>query len=86
MQRLYSSIRPANRFRYLDGHLPVLGWAFDQEPVKHEIAALGNMVAAYRDPLNAGSVDTAAKQPEFVEKLKANEKALPIAQLFKFGV
>lgn len=52
--------------------VPILGWAFDQEPVKNEIAALGNVVAEYRDPLNAGAVDPAAKLPEFINKLKAN--------------
>lgn len=69
---------PANIWELYDNFnkackpVPILGWAFDQEPVKNEIGALGNIVAGYRDPLNAGSVDPAAQLPEFIEKLKAN--------------
>lgn len=52
--------------------VPILGWAFDSEPVKNEIAALANISKEYADTLNAGSVDPAVKLPQFISKLKAN--------------
>ncbi len=73
-----TSSEPANLWELFDKFnneakpVPILGWAFDQEPVKNEIAALGNVAAEYRDALNAGAVDPAAKLPEFINKLKAN--------------
>lgn len=72
------SNEPANLWELFDKFnneakpVPILGFAFDQEPVKNEMAALGNVVAGYRDALNAGAVDPAAKLPEFIKKLKAN--------------
>lgn len=52
--------------------VPILGFAFDQEPVKNEIAALSNVSKEYADALNAGAVDPAVRLPEFINKLKAN--------------
>ncbi len=72
------SNEPANLWELFDKFnneakpVPILGWAFDQEPVKTEIAALGNIVEEYRAPLSAGAVDPATKLPEFIKKLKAN--------------
>lgn len=72
------SNEPANLWELFDKFnseakpVPILGWAFDQEPVKNEIAALGNIAAEYRDALNAGAVDPATKLPEYISKLKAN--------------
>lgn len=61
-----------DKFNSAGKPVPILGWAFDQEPVKNEIAALANVSKEYADTLNAGSVDPAAKLPEFIDKLKAN--------------
>ncbi len=72
------STDPANILEMLDSFnklgkpVPILGWAFDAEPVKKEIAALASIVQGHRDPLNAGSVDPATKLPEFISALKAN--------------
>ncbi len=52
--------------------VPLLGWAFDQEPVKNELAALANVSKQYADALNAGAVDPSSYLPEFISKLKAN--------------
>lgn len=52
--------------------VPILGFAFNADPVKTEIAALANVAAEYRDALNSGAVDPAEKLPEFINKLKAN--------------
>lgn len=72
------SNEPANLWELFDKFnneakpVPILGWAFDQEPVRNEVASLGNIVTEYRDALNAGTVDPAVKLPEFINKLKAN--------------
>ncbi|MGE5613552.1 MAG: ABC transporter substrate-binding protein, partial [Bacillota bacterium] len=69
---------PANLWELFDKFnndakpVPILGWAFDIEPVKKEIGALANVSKEYADALNAGSVDPAVKLPEFISKLKAN--------------
>ena len=61
-----------DKFNAAGKPVPILGWAFDQEPVKTEIGALTNVSKEYADTLNAGSVDAAVKLPEFINKLKAN--------------
>jgi len=72
------SNEPANLWELFDKFnteakpVPILGWAFDQEPVKNEIAALGNIAEEYRASLSAGAVDPATRLPEFISKLKAN--------------
>lgn len=53
------------------GEIPILGFAFDPDPVKNEMAALVNLGAEYSLPLSVGSVDPAEKLPEFLEKLEA---------------
>ena len=69
---------PANLWELFDKFnnagkpVPILGWAFDSEPVKNEVAALTNVSREYADTLNAGSVDPNLKLPEFISKLKAN--------------
>lgn len=62
--------------------VPILGWAFDADPVKNEIAALTNVAKEYADALNAGAVNPDEKLPEFIDKLKANgiDKVLAEAQ------
>lgn len=73
-----TSDEPANLWELFDKFnaaakpVPILGWAFDSEPVKNEVAALTNVSKQYADTLNAGSVDPAVKLPEFITKLKAN--------------
>lgn len=52
--------------------LPILGFNFDTEPVKNEMAALANVRNEYFWSLAAGSVDPATALPQFIEKLKAN--------------
>lgn len=52
--------------------VPILGFSFDQEPVKTEYAVLSNVVDEFQYPLLSGSVDPAEKLPEFIAKLKAN--------------
>lgn len=61
-----------DKFNSAGKPVPILGWAFDQEPVKNEIAALTNVSKEYADALDAGSVDPAVRLPEFISKLKAN--------------
>ncbi|MDR1913991.1 MAG: ABC transporter substrate-binding protein [Clostridiales bacterium] len=50
----------------------LIGFVFDPEPVKNEIAAVTNVHAEYMLPLLVGAVDPAEKLPEFKEKLNAN--------------
>lgn len=52
--------------------VPVLGWAFEQENVANEMAALANVAAEYALALETGTVDPAEKLPEFIQKLKDN--------------
>lgn len=47
-----------------------LGFTFDPTPVKTEVAAIGNVVAQYRLPLETGSVDPDNVLPKFIENLK----------------
>lgn len=48
-----------------------LGFMFNNEPVKTEIAAVTNVFNEYSRPLETGSIDPAVKLPEFISKLKA---------------
>lgn len=52
--------------------IPVLGWAFQQDNVQNEMAALANVAAEYALALETGTVDPAEKLPEFIKKLKEN--------------
>lgn len=61
-----------NQFNAAGKPVPIIGWAFDSEPVKNEIAALTNVSKEYADALDAGYVDPATELPEFISKLKAN--------------
>ncbi len=61
-----------DKFNKLGKPVPILGWAFDQNPVKNEMANLANVTAEYVNSLNSGAVDPAEKLPEFINKLKAN--------------
>lgn len=51
---------------------PILGFAFDNTPVKDQVAALVNVRKEYADALTAGAVDPDTELPKFIEKLKAN--------------
>jgi putative aldouronate transport system substrate-binding protein len=48
-----------------------LGFAFDAEPVKNEVAAVANVLKQYEDVLNAGLVDPAQELSKFNDALKA---------------
>jgi putative aldouronate transport system substrate-binding protein len=49
-----------------------LGFSFDAEPVKTEIAAVTNVVSQYRMGLDTGTMDPKSVLPEFLGKLKAS--------------
>ncbi|WP_248930628.1 ABC transporter substrate-binding protein [Paenibacillus hamazuiensis] len=48
-----------------------LGFQFDAERVKSEFAAVSNVVAEYKLPLETGSVDPDTILPQFISKLKS---------------
>lgn len=48
----------------------ILGFDFNQEPVKTEIAACANVLQEYNAGLNTGALDPEIYLPELVEKLK----------------
>ncbi|MDB5055311.1 MAG: sugar transporter substrate-binding protein [Bacilli bacterium] len=50
---------------------PALGFTFNSEPVKTEIAAVNNIAKQYDPSLTSGSVDPDVKIPEYLAKLKA---------------
>ncbi len=50
---------------------PALGFSFNSEPVKTEMAALANVVEQYRKGLESGTLDPEKTLPEFNGKLKA---------------
>ena len=52
--------------------IPILGWTFNSEPVKNEMAALSNVAAEYALALYVGAVDPDTVLPELLEKLDAN--------------
>lgn len=49
---------------------PLLGFTFNPDPVKTEIAQVGTVTAQYIPLLTTGSVDPAKYLPEFIDKLK----------------
>ncbi len=49
---------------------PTLGFSFDPESVKTELAQLNSVVTQYALALESGSVDPATILPEFISKLK----------------
>ncbi|NOU74956.1 DUF3502 domain-containing protein [Paenibacillus sp. LMG 31458] len=49
---------------------PILGFTFDPNPVKAEIAQTATVTAQYIPLLTTGSADTAQFLPEFIDKLK----------------
>jgi len=48
-----------------------LGFTFDSEPVKTEVAAVTNVISQYRMGLETGTLDPKEKLPEYISKLKA---------------
>lgn len=52
--------------------VPYLGFTFDPTNVETELGSLSNVAAEYVLALNTGSIDPAAKLPEFIQKLKDN--------------
>ncbi len=48
----------------------LLGFAFDAEPVKTEVAACGTVYQEIGIALNCGAVDPATSAPKFIQKLK----------------
>lgn len=51
---------------------PALGFTFNNEPVKAEIASINNVIKEFFDPIINGVVDPEEYVPKFNEKLKAN--------------
>ena len=51
--------------------LPILGYSFDQDPVKTQMASLNNLEKQYGLGLFTGASDPAKTLPEFTQKLKA---------------
>jgi len=49
-----------------------LGFSFDAEPVKTEVAAVTNVISQYRLGLETGTMDPKVALPEFIAKLKAS--------------
>lgn len=49
-----------------------LGFSFDVDPVKTEVAAVSNVINQYRMGLESGTLDPKAILPEFIAKLKAS--------------
>jgi putative aldouronate transport system substrate-binding protein len=49
-----------------------LGFSFDAEPVKTEVAAVTNVISQYRMGLETGTMDPKVSLPEFITKLKAS--------------
>jgi putative aldouronate transport system substrate-binding protein len=48
-----------------------MGFSFDQEPVKTEVAAVQNVMAQYRKALENGASDPVTILPEYQAKLRA---------------
>lgn len=51
--------------------LPILGYTFDQEPVKTQMASLNNLATQYSVGLLTGASDPATVLPEFIQKIKS---------------
>jgi putative aldouronate transport system substrate-binding protein len=65
---LYKQMEAWNRAAFVS---PAMGFSFDQEPVKTEVAAVQNVVSQYRKSLENGASDPATVLPEYQAKLKA---------------
>ena len=52
--------------------IPILGFAFNASDVETELGALTNVGTEYALALNTGTIDPAAKLPEFLKKLDDN--------------
>ena len=52
--------------------IPILGWTFNSESVKNELAAVSNAAAEYALALSVGAVDPETALPELLAKLDAN--------------
>jgi putative aldouronate transport system substrate-binding protein len=50
---------------------PAMGFSFDQDPVRTEVAAVQNVVSQYRKSLENGASDPAVVLGEYQAKLKA---------------
>jgi putative aldouronate transport system substrate-binding protein len=51
--------------------LPILGYSFDQDPVKTQMAGLNNLATQYNVGLFTGASNPATKLPEFIKKIKS---------------
>ena len=65
---LYTRLFP--KFNNAQG-LPILGYSFDTDPVKTQMATLNNVATQYNVGLLTGASDPTTKLPEFTKKLKA---------------
>lgn len=65
---LYKEIFP--KFNNAEG-LPILGFSFDQDSVKTQMAGLSNLANQYSVGLLTGASDPATKLPEFIKKIKS---------------
>jgi putative aldouronate transport system substrate-binding protein len=65
---LYKQMETWNRAAIVS---PAMGFSFDQDPVKTEVAAVQNVVSQYRKSLENGASDPATVLPEYQAKLKA---------------
>jgi putative aldouronate transport system substrate-binding protein len=60
--------------------IPALGYVFDNEPVKNQMAALGSVAAQYALALDCGAVDPETELPKFLEALDAAGMATYLAE------
>lgn len=49
----------------------ILGFSFDVEPVRTEVAAVSNVLSQFQVALETGMIDPASKLPEMNKQLKA---------------
>lgn len=66
---LYTQMFPT--FNNTAEALPILGWSFDPDPVKTQMAALNNTYTQYNTGLLTGASDPATVLPQFIQKLKS---------------
>ena len=62
---------------------PILGFAFNPEPVKTEIAQCQAVSKEYMPILGTGSADLATKLPEFLDKLNKAGSEKIVAEIQK---
>jgi putative aldouronate transport system substrate-binding protein len=65
---LYKELFP--KFNHAEA-LPILGYSFDQDPVKTQMATLNNYADQYNTGLLTGASDPATVLPEYIGKLKS---------------